>query len=137
MVFKTLLKLLKGEGEKIVTKKTNNGIIPPVKDIYLELEVDENDIEEKKDIVRIKVLDLETRKDANEIVVWIENKCIVIANTLDLEKNINEKYLNVIKYLMDETTRIGGKIVRVSNNRIMVLPKNVVIEKAVRDNGNK
>ncbi|HIP34659.1 MAG TPA: cell division protein SepF, partial [Methanothermococcus okinawensis] len=96
------------------------------------------DIDEEEDnIIRIKVLDLENQKDANEILVWVENGCIVIANTVDLEKSLDEKYLNVIKYLRDETVKMGGKIVRVCNNRILVLPRNVIIEKAVREREEK
>ena len=128
MVFKSIMKLLKGEEKKIKLKKTN-GILPVEE--YVELPV-ELDIEEE-DVIRVKVLDLKDHKDANEILVWVENGCIVIANTVDLEKEIDEKYLNMIKYLRDETVRIGGKIVRVCNNRVLVLPKNAIIEKAVRE----
>ena len=130
MVFKSLLKLLKGEEEKINFKKSNNGILPVEK--YIEIEVE--DVEEKEgDIIRIKVLDLKDRKDANEILVWVENGCIVIANTVDLEREVDERYLNVINYLKEEVLKIRGKVVRICNNRILVLPKNVKIEKAVRE----
>jgi len=134
MVFKSLLKLLKGEGKNIeFGKKPNNDILPV--EMYEELHLDID--EEEDNIIRIKVLDLENQKDANEILVWVENGCIVIANTVDLEKSLDEKYLNVIKYLRDETVKMGGKIVRVCNNRILVLPKNVIIEKAVREREEK
>ncbi|HID47279.1 MAG TPA: DUF552 domain-containing protein, partial [Methanococcaceae archaeon] len=128
MVFKSLLKLLKGEEEKEEFRNHNSGILTVEK--YIELDVE--DVEEEEDTIRIKVLDLENRKDANEILVWVENGCIVIANTRDLERELDENYLSVIKYLRDETVKIGGKIVRVCNNKILVLPRNVVIEKAVR-----
>jgi len=134
MVFKSLLKLLKGEEKNIEFGKKSNSDILPV-EMYEELHLDID--EEEDDIIRIKVLDLENQKDANEILVWIENGCIVIANTVDLEKSLDEKYLNVIKYLRDETVKMGGKIVRVCNNRILVLPKNVIIEKAVREREGK
>ncbi|GBF36417.1 cell division protein SepF [Methanofervidicoccus abyssi] len=134
MVFKSLLKLLKGEEKNIeFGKKPNNDILPV--EMYEELHLDID--EEEDNIIRIKVLDLENQKDANEILVWVENGCIVIANTVDLEKCLDEKYLNVIKYLRDETVKMGGKIVRVCNNRILVLPKNVIIEKAVREREEK
>ena len=134
MVFKSLLKLLKGEEKNIeFGKKPNNDILPV--EMYEELHLDID--EEEDNIIRIKVLDLENQKDANEILVWVENGCIVIANTVDLEKSLDEKYLNVIKYLRDETVKMGGKIVRVCNNRILVLPKNVIIEKAVREREEK
>lgn len=134
MVFKSLLKLLKGEGKNIEFGKKSNSDILPV-EMYEELHLDID--EEEDNIIRIKVLDLENQKDANEILVWVENGCIVIANTVDLEKSLDEKYLNVIKYLRDETVKMGGKIVRVCNNRILVLPKNVIIEKAVREREEK
>ncbi|HIP15855.1 MAG TPA: cell division protein SepF [Methanothermococcus okinawensis] len=134
MVFKSLLKLLKGEEKNIEFGKKSNSDILPV-EMYEELHLDID--EEEDNIIRIKVLDLENQKDANEILVWIENGCIVIANTVDLEKSLDEKYLNVIKYLRDETVKMGGKIVRVCNNRILVLPKNVIIEKAVREREGK
>ena len=131
MVFKSLMKLLKGEEKKVeVGKSNNNGIMSVEK--YIELDV-EPDVDEEEDIIRIKVLDLEDRKDANEILVWVENGCIVIANTIDLEKEVDENYLNVIKYLKDETLKMGGKIVRVCNNRVLVLPRNAIIEKAIKD----
>ena len=130
MVFKSLLKLLKGEEEGVNFEKSNNGILPVEK--YIEIEVE--DVEEKEeDIIRIKVLDLKDRKDANEILVWVENGCIVIANTVDLEREVDERYLNVINYLKEEVLKIRGKVVRICNNRILVLPKNVKIEKAVRE----
>jgi len=130
MVFKSLMKLLKGEEKKVEVGKSNNGIMPVEK--YVELDV-ELDVDEEEDIIRIKVLDLEDRKDANEILVWVDNGCIVIANTLDLEKDIDENYLNIIKYLKGETLKMGGKIVRVCNNRVLVLPRNVIIEKAIKE----
>jgi len=131
MVFKSLMELLKGKEKNVeLEKKPNNGILSVER--YEELPV-ELDIDEEENIIRIKVLDLEDQKDANEILIWVENGCIVIANTLDLEKNIDEKYLHVIKYLRDETIKMGGKIVRVCSNRILVLPRNVIIEKAIKE----
>jgi len=129
------MKLLKGEEKNIeFEKNTNNGILPVEKYIEIpELELDVED--EEENIIKIKVLDLENRKDANEILVWVENGCIVIANTLDLDKELDKKYLEIIKYLRDETIKIGGKIVKVCNNKIMVLPGNVIIEKAVKEKG--
>ena len=135
MVFKSIMKLLKGEEKNIeFEKNANNGILPVEKYIEIpELELDVED--EEENIIKIKVLDLENRKDANEILVWVENGCIVIANTLDLDKELDKKYLEIIKYLRDETIKIGGKIVKVCNNKIMVLPGNVIIEKAVKEKG--
>ncbi|AXI25754.1 hypothetical protein CFE53_06320 [Methanofervidicoccus sp. A16] len=131
MVFKSLMELLKGKEKNVeLEKKPNNGILSVER--YEELPV-ELDIDEEENIIRIKVLDLEDQKDANEILIWVENGCIVIANTLDLEKNIDEKYLHVIKYLRDETIKMGGKIVRVCSNKILVLPRNVIIEKAIKE----
>ena len=131
MVFKSLLKVLKGEEEKINLKSNNNDTLS--EEPYVIIDVDNTEEDENK--IRIKVLNLENRKDANEILVWVENGCIVIAHTRDLEREVDEKYLDIIKYLRNETLKMGGRVHRVCNNRILVLPRNVVIEKVVKEEG--
>ncbi|HIQ31859.1 MAG TPA: DUF552 domain-containing protein [Methanothermococcus okinawensis] len=129
MVLKSLFKILKGEEDKVNFEKSNNDDILSGGP-YVEIDVDDN--VEEENIIKIKVLELENRKDANEILVWVENGCIVIAHTRNLEREIDEKYLEVIKYLKDEVQKMRGMVVKVCNDKILVLPRNVIIEKVVR-----
>ena len=69
-------------------------------------------------------------------MVMVESGYIVIANTVNLEKEIDEEYSKLILYLMEKTTEFGGTLIRICADRMFILPKNVIIEKLVKDMNN-
>ncbi|HIP16728.1 MAG TPA: DUF552 domain-containing protein [Methanothermococcus okinawensis] len=128
MVLESLKKILKGDSNKIKPISSNLTSIEE----YEEIPVDTGNSEEE-DIIKIKVLDLEDYRDAADIVVMAESGHIVIVNTVDLEKDIDEEYSKLILYLKDKIAEFGGAMVRLSVNKLLVMPKNVVIEKLVKE----
>ncbi|MBW9221999.1 cell division protein SepF [Methanothermococcus sp. SCGC AD-155-C09] len=135
MVLESLKKIFKKDDNKKIKFISSN--LTSIGDIgeYEELPVDTGDIEEEN-IIKIKVIDLEDYRDAADIVVMAESGHIVIANTVNLEKDVDEEYSKLILYLKDKTAEFGGTLIRICENRIFVLPKNVVIEKLVKEMDN-
>ena len=135
MVLESLKKIFKRDDDKKIKPISSN--ITSIGDIgeYEEIHVDANNIEEEN-IIKIKVLDLEDYRDAADIVVMAESGHIVIVNTMNLEKDVDEEYSKLILYLKDKIVEFGGALVRICENRIFVLPKNVVIEKLVKEMDN-
>ena len=132
MVLESIKKIFKKEDDKKIKPIPSN---LGSGNIYEELPIDTSDIEEEN-IIKIKVLDLEDYRDAADIVVMAESGHIVIANTVNLEKDIDEEYSKLILYLKDKIIEFGGAIVRICANKILVIPKNVVIERLVKETDN-
>ncbi|MBW9221342.1 cell division protein SepF [Methanothermococcus sp. SCGC AD-155-M21] len=126
------------ESLKKIFKKDDNKKIKPISsslasiDVYEELPVDTSDIEEEN-IIKIKVLDLEDYRDAADVVVMAESGHIVIVNTVDLERDIDDEYSKLVLYLKDKIAEFGGALVRICANKILVMPRNVVIEKLIKE----
>ncbi|EHP88554.1 cell division protein SepF [Methanotorris formicicus] len=93
-------------------------------------------VEEEKSI-RIKVCDLNDGKDAVNIIVMVEAGYLVIANTPHLERDIDEEYAAILSKLKNEITKIGGKMVGLSETKIFIVPRNVIIEKIVKEEKEK
>ena len=132
MVLESLKKLFKRDDDKKIKSISSNLVSV---DEYLEIPVDMSNSEEEN-IIKIKVLDLEDYRDAADIVVMAESGHIVIVNTANLEKDVDEEYSKLILYLKDKIVEFGGALVRICANKILVMPKNVVIEKLVKEMDN-
>ncbi|MBP2143218.1 SepF-like predicted cell division protein (DUF552 family) [Methanococcus voltae] len=87
---------------------------------------------EGNELVKIKVCELEDFKDSTEISVLVEAGYLVIANTIDLERDIDDDYAKVLTDLKNKL-RNTGKIVRLCETKIMAVPSNTVIEKIVKE----
>ena len=129
MVLESLKKLFKRDDDKKIKSISSNLVSV---DEYLEIPVDMSNSEEEN-IIKIKVLDLEDYRDAADIVVMAESGHIVIVNTVDLERDIDEEYSKLVLYLKDKIAEFGGALVRICANKILVMPKNVVIEKLIKE----
>ncbi|AEF97249.1 cell division protein SepF [Methanotorris igneus] len=101
---------------------------------YVELPI--ASVEEEKPI-RIKVCDLNDEKDAVNIIVMIEAGYLVIANTPHLERDIDEDYAAILSKLKNEVAKIGGKMVRLCETKLLIVPKNIVIEKIIKEEKEK
>ena len=129
MVLESLKKIFKKDDDKKIKPISPN--LTSI-DEYEELHVDAENSEEEN-IIKIKVLDLEDYRDAADIVVMVESGHIVIVNTTNLEKDIDEDYSKLILYLKDKIAEFGGALVRICANKILVMPNNVIIEKLVKE----
>ena len=68
-------------------------------------------IHDDSNVVKMKVCDLEDYRDATDIAVLVEAGYIAIANTIDMEREMNEDYAEILKYLQDKLTECDGHIV--------------------------
>ena len=125
MVLDTIKKILKGDE---TTTKLKSG--PVSIEDYVEVPVQ---IHEENNIIKIKVCELEDYRDAREIVLLIEAGYLVIADTINLERDMDEDYAKLLAYLKDKLSECGGNMVRVGDEKILVIPSNVVIEKLVKE----
>lgn len=122
-MFKKIKKMISG-GE---TLKTNSPV--PIEE-YVELPVRGY---EGSSVIKIKVCDLEDFKDATEIAVLTEAGYLVIANTINLERDLDDDYAKVLATLKEKVGKVGGKIVRLCESKVMAVPSNTLIEKVVRE----
>ncbi len=100
-----------------------------------EYEYDEMPVKicDDSNIIKIKTCSLEDYRDATDIAVLVEAGYLVIATTIDLERDIDEDYSALLNYLKDKLEEINGNLVMISSDRIMALPQNAVIEKLVNE----
>jgi SepF-like predicted cell division protein (DUF552 family) len=125
MVLDAIKKILKGDE---TTTKLKSG--PVSIEDYVEVPVQ---IHEENNIIKIKVCELEDYRDAREIVLLIEAGYLVIADTINLERDMDEDYAKLLAYLKDKLSECGGNMVRVGDEKILVIPSNVIIEKLVKE----
>ncbi|MDK2790327.1 MAG: hypothetical protein PWP15_834 [Methanothermococcus sp.] len=83
--------------------------------------------------IKIKVCDLEDLRDVTDIAIMLEAGYLVIANTINLERDLDDDYVKILTCLKNKVATNGGKIVRLCDNKIMVVPNNTVIEKLVKE----
>lgn len=83
--------------------------------------------------IKIKVCDLEDLRDATDIAIMLEAGYLVIANTINLERDLDDDYVKILTSLKNKVASNGGKIVRLCDNKILVVPNNTVIEKLVKE----
>ena len=125
MVLDAIKKILKGDE---TTTKLKSG--PVSIEDYVEVPVQ---IHEENNIIKIKVCELEDYRDATDIAVLVEAGHLVIADTINLERDIDEDYAKLLAYLKDKLSECGGNMVRVGDEKILVIPSNVIIEKLVKE----
>ncbi|ACV23911.1 Protein of unknown function DUF1621 [Methanocaldococcus fervens AG86] len=120
--------------KRILGKKNSLSTPTPVSiDDYLE-EIEEipiTPVEEEKTI--IKVCSIEDEKDAVNAVVMAEAGYIVIAKTPNLEKEIDEEFIEIIKKMRNEALKFGGNLIILGEEHLLITPKNVVIEKLIKE----
>ena len=126
MVLDTIKKIIIG-GDKTTTKLKSGPV--SIED-YVEVPVQ---IHEEGNIIKIKVCELEDYRDATDIAVLVEAGYLVIADTINLERDIDEDYAKLLAYLKDKLSECGGNMVRVGDEKILVIPSTVVIEKLVKE----
>ncbi|ABR54851.1 conserved hypothetical protein [Methanococcus vannielii SB] len=126
-MFKKIKKMISG-GD---TLKTNNPV--PIEE-YVDIPVRGY---EGSNVIKIKVCDLEDFKDATDIAVLTEAGYLVIANTINLERDLDDDYAKVLASLKEKVGKVGGKIVRLCESKVMAVPSNTIIEKVVRDDASK
>ncbi|XRO75786.1 cell division protein SepF [Methanocaldococcus sp. 28A] len=120
--------------KKILGLKDNFSAPAPVSiDDYLG-EIEElpiTPVEDEK--VIIKVCSIEDDKDAVNAIVMAEAGYIVIAKTPNLEKEIDDEFIEIIKKIKNETTKFGGNLIILGDEHLLITPKNVVIEKLLKE----
>ncbi|XRO76740.1 cell division protein SepF [Methanocaldococcus sp. 10A] len=120
--------------KKLLGKKDNFSAPAPVSiDDYLG-EIEEipiTPVEEEK--VTIKVCSIEDDKDAVNAIVMAEAGYIVIAKTPNLEKEIDDEFIEIIKKIKNETIKFGGNLIILGDEHLLITPKNVVIEKLLKE----
>ncbi|WP_292461208.1 cell division protein SepF [Methanothermococcus sp.] len=124
MVFKSIMELIKGRDGKTLNSN------PVTIDDYVEVPIK---IHDDGNIIKIKVCELDDYRDATDISVMVEAGYIVIANTINLDRDIDEDYAKLLAYLKDKISECNGTIIKVCESKIMAVPHNVVIEKLVKE----
>ncbi|ABR55939.1 cell division protein SepF [Methanococcus aeolicus] len=118
------------QGKKTKSSNLTYGVSSIEDYEYDEIPVQIND---DSNIIKMKACDLEDYRDATDITVLVEAGYIVIANTIDMERDMNEDYAAVLKYLQEKIAECDGNIVMLAPKKIMAVPKNVVIEKLIKE----
>ncbi|MCQ6254641.1 cell division protein SepF [Methanocaldococcus sp.] len=118
--------------KKLFKGKNNENLNPPTPvsiDDYLQ-DIEElpiTSVEDEK--IVIKVCSIEDEKDAVTAIVLAEAGYIVIAKTPNLEKEIDDEFIEIIKKIRDEVLKNGGNVIILGDEHLLITPKNVVIEK--------
>ncbi|MEO2117049.1 MAG: cell division protein SepF [Methanocaldococcus sp.] len=122
--------------KKILNKGRGSNISAPNPvsvDDYLE-EIEEiplTPVEEEK--VIIKVCSIEDDKDAVNAIVMAEAGYIVIAKTPNLEKEIDDEFIEIIRKMRNEVAKFGGMLLALGDEHLLITPRNVVIEKLIKE----
>ena len=120
--------------KKFLGKKDNFSTPAPVSiDDYLE-EIEEIPISPMEDEkITIKVCSIEDEKDAVNAIVLAEAGYIVIAKTPNLEKEIDDEFIEIIGKMRTEVSKFGGMLLALGDEHLLITPRNVVIEKLVKE----
>jgi SepF-like predicted cell division protein (DUF552 family) len=120
--------------KKFLGKKDNFSTPAPVSiDDYLE-EIEEIPISPMDDEkITIKVCSIEDEKDAVNAIVLAEAGYIVIAKTPNLEKEIDDEFIEIIGKMRTEVSKFGGMLLALGDEHLLITPRNVVIEKLVKE----
>jgi SepF-like predicted cell division protein (DUF552 family) len=125
-----LEKLKKIFGKK---KDTLSAPAPVSVDDYLE-EIEEiplTPVDDEKTV--IKVCSIEDEKDAVNAILMAEAGYIVIAKIPNLEKEIDDEFIEIIEKMRDEVSKFGGMLLALGDEHLLITPRNVVIEKLVKE----
>ena len=120
--------------KKFLGKKDNFSTPAPVSiDDYLE-EIEEIPISPMEDEkITIKVCSIEDEKDAVNAIVLAEAGYIVIAKTPNLEKEIDDEFIEIIGKMRTEVSKFGGMLLALGDEHLLITPRNVVIEKLIKE----
>ena len=120
--------------KKLLKKKDNFSTPAPVSiDDYLE-EIEEIPISPMEDEkITIKVCSIEDEKDAVNAIVLAEAGYIVIAKTPNLEKEIDDEFIEIIGKMRTEVSKFGGMLLALGDEHLLITPRNVVIEKLIKE----
>ena len=120
--------------KKFLRGKDNFSAPAPVSiDDYLE-EIEEIPISPMEDEkITIKVCSIEDEKDAVNAIVLAEAGYIVIAKTPNLEKEIDDEFIEIIGKMRTEVSKFGGMLLALGDEHLLITPRNVVIEKLVKE----
>ena len=120
--------------KKLLGKKDNFSAPAPVSiDDYLE-EIEEIPISPMDDEkITIKVCSIEDEKDAVNAIVLAEAGYIVIAKTPNLEKEIDDEFIEIIGKMRTEVSKFGGMLLALGGEHLLITPRNVVIEKLIKE----
>ena len=58
---------------------------------------------------------------------------IVIAKTPNLEKEIDDEFIEIIGKMRTEVSKFGGMLLALGDEHLLITPRNVVIEKLVKE----
>jgi SepF-like predicted cell division protein (DUF552 family) len=120
--------------KKIFGKKDTLSAPAPVSvDDYLE-EIEEiplTPVDDEKTV--IKVCSIEDEKDAVNAILMAEAGYIVIAKIPNLEKEIDDEFIEIIEKMRDEVSKFGGMLLALGDEHLLITPRNVVIEKLVKE----
>ena len=126
MVFESIKELIKGGTNNKPKLETS----PVAIEDYVEVPVK---IHDDSNIIKIKVCELDDYRDATDISVMIEAGYIAIANTINLERDMDEDYAKLLAYLKNKVSECDGTVIKVCESKIMAVPNNVVIEKLIKE----
>ena len=129
-MIKSLKEIFKGKGKKGNSLSLTSSVSSIDDYEYDEIPVH---IHDDSNVVKMKVCDLEDYRDATDIAVLVEAGYIAIANTIDMEREMNEDYAEILKYLQDKLAECDGHIVMLAPKKIMAIPNNVIIEKLIKE----
>ena len=120
--------------KKFLGKKDNFSTPAPLSiDDYLE-EIEEIPISPMEDEkITIKVCSIEDEKDAVNAIVLAEAGYIVIAKTPNLEKEIDDEFIEIIGKMRTEVSKFGGMLLALGDEHLLITPRNVVIEKLIKE----
>ena len=120
--------------KKLLGKKDNFSAPAPVSiDDYLE-EIEEIPISPMEDEkITIKVCSIEDEKDAVNAIVMAEAGYIVIAKTPNLEKEIDDEFIEIIRKMRNEVAKFGGMLLALGDEHLLITPRNVIIEKLIKE----
>ena len=130
MVFDSIIDIIKGGKGKDKDKVKLDTSNPTPIDDYIEVPVN---IRDDSNIIKIKVCELDDYRDATDISVMVEAGYIVIANTVNLERDMDEDYAKLLDYLKNKISECEGTIIKVCENKVMAIPNNVIIEKLIKE----
>ncbi|ENN96020.1 hypothetical protein J422_04745 [Methanocaldococcus villosus KIN24-T80] len=130
-MFKKLKEIFSPEGKKIKSTKPIT-----IEEYFESLEELPHDVVDEEKIV-IKACSIYNEKDGVDAILYAESGHIVIAKIPNLEKDVDEEFIEVIKKIRDEVSKFGGKLILLGEEHLLITPKNVIIEKVIKESREK
>ncbi len=125
-MFEFLKKILKGNNGSDVKPESINV------EEYLQ-EIEELNVEPESEKLIIKVCDVYDENDAINALVLVEAGYIVIAKIPNIEKEADDEFLELLKKVKNEVTKMGGLLALLGNEYMILTPKNCLIERVKKE----